>query len=45
MRMGNMGYMLSNLVFIKGQKVPLSPVKIQIPPIFMKFKPYILEAK
>ena len=42
--------MSPNVLFYKGhkewQKVPpYPPVKIQIPPIWIKFKPYVLDTK
>ena len=47
MRMGNMGYISFNLIFYKrtqrGAEGP--PVKIQIRPILMKSKPYVLDYK
>ena len=46
MRRGNMSYIKFNLVLDKrGGRSPLPPVKIQIPPILMKFKPYVLVTK
>ena len=49
MRMGNMGYIYFNLVFDKGHKggrrFPCPLWKVDIPPILMKFKPYILATK
>ena len=49
MEMGNKGYIYFNLVFDKGHKgaggSPCPLLKVDIPPIVMQLKPYVLSTK